>query len=431
MKICVALHSCMDLGGIINHTEQLIGGLKELGHRVDFKELVYADRAQTMGKDGNFELGHSSIPFSQGKGWNFKAENRLAYKTTAGLRTAIQILNGYDMVIWTVPVPPKNKQHLGNDKWPELYNLNPNVKQVAFIHDGNCKAGAPHLLHILDKLSALACVHACALNGASHLAIPRALVVNPQFMPIRDVQPWENKRPGFVNMQTFKAWKHVHELVEAIAYMPDRHPDELREIAGKGIEYQYMTSEDKCRPQYFHGSEEGIERWFDGMKFWEAAEANGMTHHDYWNTEQVNEYLTSARILVDPSWSAKYSQVGGHWNRVVVDAMINGCIPVAQSLGMGDELFKDGQHYIDLSVADGDPGLYAEIILEASHMTSNEAMLYRDEARKILPMFDRVAVAQRLIDLAHGNVVTQTGVDDPLVRKKYEDLMFDQYGVLA
>jgi len=58
-------------------------------------------------------------------------------------------------------------------------------------------------------------------------------------------------------------------------------------------------------------------------------------------------------------------------------------------------------------------------------------MLYRDEARKILPMFDRVAVAQRLIDLAHGNVITQTGVDDPLVRKKYEDLMFNQYGVLA
>ncbi len=428
MKICVALHSCMDLGGIINHTEQLIGGLKELGHKVDLKELVYADRAATMGKDGDFEIGHSGIRFNQGKGWNFKAENRLAYKTTAGLRTAIQILNGYDMVIWTVPVPPKNKQHLGNDRWPDLYDLNPNVKQIAFVHDGNVKSGAPHLLHILDKLSGLACVHACALNGAAHLAIPRAMVVNPQFMPIRDIQPWENKRKGFVNMQTFKAWKHVHELVEAIAYMPDKHPEELREIAGKGIEYQYMTSEDKCKPNYFHDQNDD---WFSSMKFWEAAETNGMTHHDYWNSEQVLEMLTSARVLVDPSWSAKYSAVGGHWNRVVVDAMINGCVPVAQTRGMGNELFVAGQHYIDLGVANGDPEHYAEIVLEAGNMDRNQAMIYRDQARQILPMFDRVAVAQRLIDLAHGNIVTETGVDDPGVRKKYEDLMFDQYGVLA
>lgn len=431
MKICVALHSCMDLGGIINHTEQLIGGLKELGHRVDLKELVYADRVNSMGKDGDFELCQSGIRFNQGKGWNFGLMDRIPYKTHAGLKSAQQILNGYDMVVWTVPVPPKNKNNLGNSQWPDLYDLDPRVKQIAFVHDGNVRAGAPHLLHILDKLSGLACVHACALNGAAHLAIPRAMVVNPQDMPIRELQSWEYKRKGFVNMQTFKAWKHVHELVRAIVYMPDRHPDELREIAGKGIEYQYMTSEDKCKENYFHSITEDGNDWFAGMKIWEAAEMNGMTHHGYWNSEQVLEFLTSARILVDPSWSAKYSQVGGHWNRVAVDAMINGCIPVAQARGMGNELFVAGQHYVDLGPAGDDPQHYADIILEAGNMNAMEAQHYRDYARDLLPMFDRVTVAQRLIDLAHGNIVTQTGVDDPAVRNKCEDLMFNQYGVLA
>ena len=428
MKICVALHSCMDLGGIINHTEQLIGGLKELGHRVDLKELVYSDRANTMGKGGDFEVANSGILFHQGKGWNFKAENRLAYKTTAGLSTARQILNGYDMVIWTVPVPPKNKNHAGNSRWPDLYDLKPHVKQIAFIHDGNVKAGAPHLLHVQDKLSGLACVHACAFNGANHLTVPRAMVLNPQFMPIRDVLPWENKRAGFVNMQTFKAWKRVHELVEAIAYMPSSHPEELREIAGKGIEYQYMTSEEKCKDNYYHTDSDS---WFAGMKFWEAAELNGMNHHDYWNNEEVISHLASARVLVDPSWSAKYSQVGGHWNRVVVDAMIHGCVPVAQSRGMGNELFIAGQHYIDLGIASGDPEHYAEIILEAGNINATKAMIYRDEARQLLPMFNRVAVAQRLVDLANGNIDTSTGVDDPNIRNKYENLMFNQYGVLV
>jgi len=426
MKICVAFHACMDLGGIINHTEQLIGGLQELGHSVTLFEMVYADRAGQQNKTGNFEYGPSGIPYDQGKGWNFPANNRLAYKTNAGLVGAKQILNDYDMVIWTVPVVPKNKNHLGNNKWPELYDLNEDVKQIAFIHDGNCKSGAPHLYHIADKLSGLACVHACALNGAAHIPVPRALVVNPQYRPIRTIMDWDDKNDGFVNMQTFKAWKHVHELVEAIAYMPPKAIGELREVAGRGIEYQYMTSEDKCKPQYFHSSESR----FEGRKFFDVAIDNGMKYHDYWSNDEVDDWLEMSRLLVDPSWSAKYSKVGGHWNRVAVDAMIRGAIPVAQRRGMGDELFKAGVHYVDLGEA-RDAQDYADIIIGASNMPDVEATEYRDNAHDILGMFDRKVVAQHVIDLANGNAETQVGEVDPNVWNKYEDLMFEQYGVLV
>ena len=437
MKICIAFHSCMDLGGIINHTEQLIGGLQDLGHTVHLKELVYNAKVFDVRKEGNFEVGPSGIPFSQGKGWNFKLRDRIAYKTTAGLKSAQQILNSYDMVIWTVPVVPKNKHHLGNHLWPELYDLSPSVKQVAFIHDGNARSNSLHLQHVAHHLSGLACVHECALNGADFLPIPRALVLNPQENPVREVQHWSNKRAGFVNMQTFKAWKHVHELVEAIAYMPTRHPEELREIAGKGIEYQYMTSEDKCKPEYFHenfAEEAGHafvdDPWFSGMKIWEAALQNDMTHHDYWNTQEVDEMLTSARVLVDPSWSNKYSKIGGHWNRVVVDAMIRGCVPVAQKLGMGKSLFVAGQHYVDLDAA-RDAQDYADIVLGAGNMNTMEAQHYRDYALELLPLFDRKNVAQKLIDLAFGNIETEVGTEDPILKSKYEDLMFNHYGVLA
>lgn len=430
MKICIAFHQCMDLGGIINHTEQLIGGLKDLGHTVHLKELVYANHASTMRREGSFEVGPSGIPFHQGKGWNFNSRDRLAYKTTAHMNSAIQILNGYDMVIWTVPVPPKNKSHMGNHRWPELYDLKPEVKQVAFIHDGNARSNSLHLQHVAHHLSGLACVHECALNGANFLPIPRALVLNPQENPVREVQDWRNKRAGFVNMQTFKAWKHVHELIEAIAYMPDKHPEELREVAGKGIEYQYMTSEEKCKPDYFHPSYEEEHHWFDGMKIWDAALGSGMTHHDYWSTQEVDEMLTQARVLVDPSWSAKYSKIGGHWNRVVVDAMIRGAVPVAHSLGMGKSLFKAGQHFIDLEPA-RDAQDYADIVIAAGNMNKMEAQHYRDYAMELLPLFDRKAVAQKLIDLAFGNTETEIGTEDPNLKSKYEDLMFNHYGVLA
>lgn len=434
MKICIALHQCMDLGGIINHTEQLAAGLKTLGHEVHLKELVYADNAHAQRKEGSFMTGATGVPYAQGKGWNFERADRIPYKTWAGVATAKQILSRYDIVIWTVPVPPKNKSNVGNDKWPELYELPYKVKQIAISHDGNAKQGYPHIYKILPHLRGLVCVHHAALGSTDHIDIPRALIVNPQNQPIRNYPKWDEKLPGFVNMQTFKAWKHVHELIEAIAYMPQKHPIELREVAGLGIEYRYMVSEDKCKPQYFHGEKiHGIDEtpvWFSGMKFWDAALDNGMVHHDYWDDGEVNDWLWKARVLVDPSWSKKYSQYGGHYNRVVVDAMMRGAIPVAHKMGMGTELFKPGEHYVDLSEA-RDPQEYAEIIGDTFRMDSSRASDYRAAARDILPIFDRLAVAERYIRLANGELDdTLIGQRDPSIEQKAEDLLFDHYGII-
>jgi len=417
----------MDLGGIINHTEQMIGGLIDIGHDVTLFEMVYADKAANQNKFGNYERGSSGIFFDQGKGWNFPSKNRIPYKTHAGLNSAKQILNEFDIVIWTVPVVPKNKQHLGNDMWPELYNLDPKVKQIAFIHDGNCPAGYPHIYHIAEHLSGLACVHGAALNGAAKVPVPRSLVLNPQYLPIQTIENWEDKHEGFVSMQTFKAWKHAHELIEAISYMPPKQKGELREVAGKGIEYQYMTSIDKCKEAYFH---DNPDQPFHTRRMWDSAVENGMEHHSYWDTHEVREWLTMARVLVDPSWSNKYSKMGGHWNRVVVDAMIHGAIPVAHRKHMGDELFKAGEHYIDLDMS-RDPQDYADIIMTASNLTDDLATRFRDNARDLLPMFDRKRVAQQIVDLAFGNIETMLGEKDSAVHQKYEDLMFNHYGVLV
>lgn len=428
MKILVALHSVMDLGGIINHTEQLIGGLKDLGHTVHLKQFVYAMTAHDQRRDGDFLVGPSGIPHHQGKGWNFTRMQRVPYRGGANLSSAKQILSGYDIVIWTVPVPSKNKDNLGNHEWVQLYDLPVSVKQIAFVHDGNIRNGAPHILAIYEYLSGIACVHGCALNGADFIPVPRALILNPQENPVRDTLAWEYKKPGFVNMQTFKAWKHAHELIQAIAYMPKKKDGELREVAGLGIEYQYMTSEDKCKEEYFHTTDS--ELWFSGMKFWDAAEVNGMVHHDYWNTSQVESWLTRARVLVDPSWSKKYSAIGGHWNRVVVDAMIHGVVPVATEMGMGTELFEEGIHYIGIPAGGTDPEHYADTILEASHMNYRLAQNFRSAALDVLPFFDRKNVAEQVVDLANGNLDTVTGTLTGEMAKKASDLMFEHFGVL-
>lgn len=437
MKILVALHQVMDLGGIINHTEQLIGGLKDLGHTVHLKQFVYADNAHDQRREGDFMIGPSGIPHHQGKGWNFTKMQRVAYKTRAGVSTAKQILSGYDLVIWTVPVPSKNKDNQGNSVWPELYDLPKSVKQVAFVHDGNIRHGAPHILAIAHHLSGLACVHGCALNGSSFIEVPRALILNPQENPIRDNLNWLDKKPGFVNMQTFKAWKHAHELIQAIAYMPKKREGELREVAGKGIEYQYMTSEDKCKEEYFHGKiqmfGQSDNAWFSYDKFWDAALENGMVHHDYWNTREVEAWLTSARVLVDPSWSRKYAAIGGHWNRVVVDAMIHGVVPVATEMGMGSEIFEPGVHYIPIPPGGEDPQRYADIVLAAGDMSWQEASHFRMANRELLPLFDRTAVAKKLLALVTEELDAteiRLGSNERDMQLRAEDIMFNHFGVL-
>lgn len=426
MKICIALHSCMDLGGIINHTEQLIGGLKDIGHEVVLRELIYSTRANASNKTGDWITGPSGIPHDQGKGWQFGSRDKIAYKGPLAT-SARQVLSEFDIVIWTVPVPSKSKNNLGNSFWPTLYDLPKTTKQIAFIHDGNARRNSSHIMAIEHHLSGIACVHPCALNGSDFISVPRALILNPQENPVRYRREWRDKFPGFVNMQTFKAWKRVHELLEAIAYMPDKSGQELREVAGKGIEYQYLTSEEKCKPAYHH---DDTGEWFSHYRFWDAAVANGMTHHNYWNVYDVDTWLSRARVLVDPSWSDAYSKNGGHFNRVVVDAMIRGAIPVARRQGMGEELFISGQHYVEIP-KHASPQEYADIILETGNMSSEKAYEMQMEGKQLLHRFDRKRIAQDVIDLAlEQHPSTVMGQHDPTLSAKASDFCFNHFGVL-
>lgn len=423
MKICIALHQCMDLGGIINHTEQLIGGLKDLGHDVALREMVWSANAYDKKMSGNFVLGPSGIPHDQGKGWQFKRGHRIPYKGSAKLQAARLMLSEFDLIIWTVPVPTKAKSNLGNSDWPALYDpISPRTMQVAFVHDGNAKRNSGHIVAIQEHLSGICCVHPCSLGGADFVGVPRQLVLNPQFTPAgRAWNTWDQKLPGFIACQTFKAWKRVHELVGAVRFMDGRKTMEMRDIAGRGIEYQYLTSEDKCKDAYYHA---------DGERFWEAALANGMLYHDYWTSNEVDARMHQSRLFVDPSWSKNYSKVGAHFNRTGVEAMMHGTILVAREMGMGSDLFLPGEHYIAIE-QDADLAEYATVLTEAGHMPAKYAKRFRDNCEELMPLFDRERIAQQVVDIAYGvEVMLAPGTMTQAHLSKVEDTLFDHYGVI-
>lgn len=423
MKICIAIYDCMDLGGIINHTEHLAAGFREIGHSVDFLQILYKEGAARSQREvfGAQKLG-TGVPYRQGSGWIFPSDRRLTYWRGETLK-ARRKLSEYDLVIWTIPVPPKNKPNEGNDAWPDLYDL-PGVKQIAISHDGNAARGYPHILHVAPHFAGIACVHPCALNTCEFINAPRALILNPQKDPLnRPSLDWADRHRGFVNAQTFKAWKHAHELIGAIRYMKPPTQDERRYVVGKGIEYQYLTSPDKCKPQYFHN---------DGERFWETAEANGMEHHDYLDEDTLMRCMGSTRSVVDPSWSDRYSKKGGHFNRVLVEAMMNRCVPIARLKGVGDDFFSPGEDYVAIP-EDADLTQYAEFLDQASHTTEKFRDTLEHSYRPKLRKFDRQFVAQQFVDLAHDWAEvrgTTSFTHDTQTEKKSEDILFNHFGIL-
>ena len=75
MKILVPMHIFNNFGGIINHTEELIAGLRDLGHEVSFCLLKPTANLQkgevdkkTLPEGYEYGVG-TQVPVHQGKGW--------------------------------------------------------------------------------------------------------------------------------------------------------------------------------------------------------------------------------------------------------------------------------------------------------------------------------------------------------------------------
>ena len=407
MKILITMYNINNPGGIINHNENLIAGLQQIGHEVDFVELVW--RTSVKGKkttdQNEYMTGASGIPVHQGKGWLFPQSKRYPYKGDWNITRWQRFANEFDLIIWQIPVPTKQRDNTGNMDWVHLYELDSSVKQLAIIHDGNMQKSYPWISHISQHLTGLACVHPCAYHGAAVLDVPRALILNPQ--DISTASPsidWEQRRKGFISLQTFKGWKHVDDLVRSIPHM-DINTKKI--LAGGGIEYNYMTSKEKCKPNYFITPENDadIHPNYYGEKIWDAALDHQMDWLGYISETTAQKYMQKLRCIIDPSWSVAYAKIGDHFNRVVVDGIIQGLIPIARDLGISTntdgegEVFKPNENYM-MVPHDAKPKEFAEIVESTLNLPEDIAAEVHFNNYKLLQHFDRERVAYEYIDLA-------------------------------
>lgn len=393
MNILITFFPIDDMGGIINHQEQLCAGLQELGHKVTTNMLVWREDVPRSMAGGNDDYGHTGLWYDQRKGFSWQPKDMIAYKGPENLKWWQEYANGFDLVIWQVAVPTKRAENRGNTDWIGLYNLS--VPQVAVIHDGNFLDSYPWLHLVREKLAGVACVHTCAFNSAKNIDVASALILNPFDIsnpaPI-DKASFQVRNPGFLSVQTFKAWKRVPELCAAVQYMGNI----AKHLAGKGIDYYYLTSKDKCK--------------YPGV--WDAAVEAGLHYMGVISNSQRDTVLRSVTTLIDASWSKKYGAIGAHFNRVMVDAILQGAVPVARNLGIGgksEDVFV--AKYNCLTIAwDAPPQEFGELATEYANLDFTNYSYLAENGRALLAKFERKLIAQRFIDLGTGKLCEQRGV---------------------
>ena len=429
------MHTFNNFGGIINHAEHLLAGLKELGHEVTFAYLkpnkqVKSVEIPTTLKEG-YEIGvGSGYPVHQGDGW---IAPYYSYKVKESIEQFIRDANTHDIVIWESIFGFKNKDTEQDLNWlPMIEKIT--AKQIPIIHDANLKKLYPWIVLFEKHFSGVACVHPAAYESADFLNVPRALILNPQDIDgVPATPPFSGRENKILSIQTFKRWKRVDDLIRAVPYMPEVKTL----VGGYGIEAAYMMSKDKCKEEYFatkdYDPDVTAER--EGKRIWENAENSGNFEYlGFISGGKRDEILATSKFLVDPSWSNTF---GEHFNRVVIDAMRIGTVPIAINFGVSNNeegmgvVLKAGVNYCMIKKS-STPKEYGQAITNFCNMSEADYRQIQLNNYELIKQFDRKVIAQHYIDLAdqkptgYLNEVLVKSNHDPSIHQKAQE-MFDEH----
>lgn len=402
MKILVAMHVFNNFGGILNHNEQLIAGLKDLGYDVTFaylKTTKKPDYNVVPNIPEGYELGEGTgLPFHQGNGY---VSPYYSIKDKDSIAKFVKEANKHDILIWQSIFGFKQSATERDQSWlPMVTDVK--AKQIVVIHDGNLKKLYSWIHRFSEHITGLACVHPAAMKQADFMPVPRNMILNPQDISEVEIAPFSDRVNKLLAPQTFKRWKHVDDLVAAVPYIEGRVY-----IAGDGMERAYMASEEKCKPEYYCTKELDPDATEDrlGKRIWQnALDTKKMAYLGFITGANRDKILNTSMFLLDPSWSLTY---GEHFNRSIVDAMRVGCVPIARNYGISDNvggigtLFKPGENYLMIP-HDATPKQFGELVNHYFKISQESYVDIRANNWDIIQNFDRKKIAQQFINLALG-----------------------------
>lgn len=385
MKILLTCFEICDYGGIVNHVEFLIKGFRELGHSCEF--VILRDSAIPLYRKKLSETKGVYISQTGGQchttnGW-YGVDVR-GFGSDTGMRGWQDYANRFDLVIHEIPAPKPDP----DGKWQGIYDISP--IQIIAAHDCHFREFYPHIALIKDRIKAITCTQHAGYVALEWCPIPRAFIGAPhEILDWRNLPSWDQRGPTSVSAHVWKAWKQMHKIVEASQH--------LREssivLGGDGIEGRYMRSRDKVKPKY--------------VGLWDAFLASGNTYRGMMTHAELYQQYQHSRVMVDMSYSRKFSSLGNHFNRSYIESVNNGVIPICTRENMRENnpqvsLFEDGKTHVPVD-ADISPENLAEVIDWAANLPKSMTEHMIERGRKILTdHFDyRVSAAWYLV-LAQG-----------------------------
>jgi len=396
-RILIAHFFINDYGGLVNNTEGLVRGFAALGHEAVPYLLEWKPHGETRAQGMRTLYGESDsvtgLTMDQRYGFRFPPARRIGYR--GSLKAWRRLVKEFDLVLWQIPVPTKLATNAGNSEWLDLYDLP--VPQVGYTHDGNI-GNTPWMSLVAEQWKGLGAVHPCALAGALKvLPLPMSLTPSPQWDIEKRMQGGlpGRKRFGWLSLQTFKRWKRVDSIIRAIPYMTHRGP---RIVAGSGIERYYMTSKDKAKDIYkWRVRDQDVQKEWIGKPIWEVAEDNGLDYRDFIGNDQRDNLLRKRTALIDASWADTYAEFGAHFNRVAIDALICGAVPIMRDWKDENSPLKPHIHFMPMP--EGGPRAIAKVV---DTVCRDDWSSWMVKAREVLPLWDCKNVAATFMELAEG-----------------------------
>jgi len=383
MKFLFAVPSINHYGGIVNKINYMTGELREQGHEVIFVSLSnkkstnkknFETKLKKLeaGSEGWFFSKNSNLWSHSDAGWHIPVENEIPIFSEDAIEQWNNITKDVNVVSWLF-LFSKQKDLEGFSNWWKFFDLPNNIIQCIDVADGYMDKKNPHLAVIQERIDFVTAVHLPSFNSLHNFNVPKELIFNSRKIGQLNYIPKSERDIDFVAFHIFKAKKHIDETLRALPYEPS-----TLKLAGMGIEYNYMTSKDKVKPEYLLRKKDDPDanQADIGKRIWERAEEAGMEYLGMLTEEEVHSYQKRAKFGIDASWSTHYAHNSNtQLNGFTIETIMNGAVPIMRDFS---KLYEDVDDIIFKNLKaifipyDATPKEFAEYLRKAKEMSDEE-----------------------------------------------------------
>jgi glycosyltransferase involved in cell wall biosynthesis len=235
------------------------------------------------------------------------------------------------------------------------------------------------------------------------------MIFNPQILDKVDYEK-DNfdtiKNPIFFSLQYWKSSKHVDDLIRAVPHVHFKNPEASFLLGGGGMEYYYMASKDKIKDKYIinRKNDPDIGDKYIGQTILNVAKQYNAELLFWLSAKDRDVVFQNSTFFVDTAYYTISEKLGEHFSRTLIEAMMNGVVPIGRNLGLSNNkegigsIFKPDENYLMIP-SDATPKQFANRLIDAIKIDVQSYKKIIKNNYKLLKHFDVEYVCKQYIDV--------------------------------